>query len=91
MKSFLIGSVPFESVDEALDYVFSFDVPTLPNLPKILENEFMLNQAFDVLKGYKFTGAGLKEDRDKRWEEERERSRQRFGERGRGERWQDGS
>ncbi len=65
MKSFLIGSVPFESVDEALDYVFSFDVPTLPNLPKIFENEFMLNQAFDVLKGYKFTGAGLKEDRDK--------------------------
>ncbi|MBC77547.1 MAG: hypothetical protein CME64_16200 [Halobacteriovoraceae bacterium] len=66
MKSFLIGSLPFESVEEAIDYVFSFDVPTLPNLPQLYEDEFMLNQAFECLEGYSFTGAAVKVDSQKK-------------------------
>lgn len=44
MKSFLIGSLPHKDIQKALDYSFSFDIPTLPTLPNLSENDLSANQ-----------------------------------------------
>lgn len=35
MKTFHVGSLPFLSVEQALDFTFKFDIPTLFTLPKL--------------------------------------------------------
>lgn len=48
-----IGSLPFTSVDEALDYSFTHSIPFVPDLPALCEKEFMLSQAQNSrLKAY---------------------------------------
>jgi len=36
-----VGSLPFTDTQAALDYTFLFDLPVLPSLPKLNENQFM--------------------------------------------------
>lgn len=45
MKSFLIGSLPHTEVDKAIDYSFSFSIPTIPSLANVDHNELMVEQA----------------------------------------------
>lgn len=40
-----IGSLPFDSIDQAIDYAFDFDLPYLPQLPKLTPDEAMLTQS----------------------------------------------
>ncbi|MEX0798097.1 MAG: hypothetical protein WD025_01555 [Bacteriovoracaceae bacterium] len=61
MKSFLIGSLPHKNVEEALEYTFSFDIPTLPTLPNIDPNEFMVDQALCELDGFEYIRHGLRD------------------------------
>ncbi|MCO4754750.1 MAG: hypothetical protein KC478_09710 [Bacteriovoracaceae bacterium] len=61
MKSFLIGSLPYKSIEQAIEHVFSFDIPTLPNLPQIEPNEFMVDQALSCIDGYIYKGSSLRE------------------------------
>jgi hypothetical protein len=44
MKSFLIGSLPHTNVTEALDFSFSFDIPTLVTLPNLSESDLSASQ-----------------------------------------------
>jgi hypothetical protein len=39
-----VGSLPFLSFDEALDYVTEFDIPWFPQLPGRCENDLMIQQ-----------------------------------------------
>lgn len=41
MKTTHVGSLPFLSINQALDYTFKFDVPVLPTLPKLDEKQFI--------------------------------------------------
>lgn len=54
MKSFLIGSLPFDNIEKALDYSFSFTVPTLCSLPKLDQDEFMVDQALRETDGHEY-------------------------------------
>lgn len=60
MKSFLIGSLPHHDLNEALDFSFSLDIPTLVTLPKIDPDEFMVDQAFREIDGYVYQGHNLR-------------------------------
>lgn len=62
LTSFLIGSLPHKDVDEALDLAFAVDLPTLPNLPGIEEDEFMVDQALREIDGYTYKGHTLRPD-----------------------------
>lgn len=42
-----IGSLPFKSIEEAINYSFSFDIPYLPQLPSYLPDEFMIPQSLN--------------------------------------------
>jgi len=52
VKSFLIGSLPFSDIKSALDYSFSFSIPTLCSLPKLDQDEFMVDQALRETDNY---------------------------------------
>lgn len=54
MKSFLIGSLPFLSKNDALKFLQKFDIPTLVTLPNIDESEFMLHHSFKDLMHFNF-------------------------------------
>ncbi|MCC7441213.1 MAG: hypothetical protein IT285_06260 [Bdellovibrionales bacterium] len=49
--SFGIGSLPHPSVDAALPFAFATTVPTLPQLPALGPEEFMVYQALEKLPG----------------------------------------
>lgn len=44
-----IGSLPFQSISQAIDYAFDFDMPYLPQLPQYLASESMLTQSLQGL------------------------------------------
>ena len=44
MKSTHIGSLPFKSIDQAVDFNLELDLPCLPTIPNFDEKEWMLNQ-----------------------------------------------
>lgn len=41
MKSTHVGSLPFLSINQALDYTFKYDVPVLPTLPRFDDKQFI--------------------------------------------------
>lgn len=42
-----IGSLPFTDIEQALEYSFQHDLPFLPQLPQLNEDEMMVTQALD--------------------------------------------
>lgn len=42
-----IGSLPFTDIDQALEYSFQHDLPFLPQLPQLNEDEMMVTQSLD--------------------------------------------
>lgn len=40
-----IGSLPFDNIEQALDYSFQHSIPFVPDLPALNSHEFMLEQA----------------------------------------------
>lgn len=54
MKSFLIGSLPFQNKDEAIKFIQKIDIPTLCTLPQLDKKEFMLHHAFIGLKSFDY-------------------------------------
>lgn len=50
-----IGSLPHHNVDSAIDYSFKYDIPYLPQLPALNENEYMIQQALQNLPGVMVT------------------------------------
>lgn len=60
MKTFLIGSLPHRDLNAALEYSFSFSIPTLVTLPKMDEDEFMVDQALREIDGYIYRGHSLR-------------------------------
>lgn len=50
-KSTHIGSLPFDSIDEAIKFNQKFDLPVLSSLPKLDNNEFMLQHISQGIVG----------------------------------------
>lgn len=42
-----IGSLPFTEIEQALEYSFQHDLPFLPQLPQLNEDEMMVTQSLD--------------------------------------------
>ena len=40
-----IGSLPFDDIDEAINYSFQHSIPFVPDLPAVSSHEFMIDQA----------------------------------------------
>ncbi len=53
-----IGSLPHQSIDAALEFSFSFDLPFLPQLPKRDFREYMIPQALECLPGLQVGSEG---------------------------------
>lgn len=45
-----VGSLPFLTLEKALDYTFRFDVPVLFTLPKLYEHQFIHKEIFEISK-----------------------------------------
>lgn len=52
-KSTHVGSLPFTNIKEAIEFNKKLDLPSLPTLPSISENEYMLQQIAGGIKNIK--------------------------------------
>lgn len=49
MKTTHIGSLPFLSLDQALDYSFQYDIPVIPTLPKLDKKQYIGHDLIHLL------------------------------------------